>query len=717
MDLFPNEILVNVADGIKYRILWVDSNKYYAFIINIDSKNALPFLKKVDDTIEDIIHGIVIKERGSSLIIEDSIGERALKIRDKAWDIIKDAVVQEPDIYIAEIRGEIISNLLKRHSITKTTIYKYLRKYWQRGKSPNALIANYSNSGGKGKQRDIKKKVGRPNKYPDNVSNVIVNEEIKRIFRISLRKHYFNKDKKSSLPFAHKMMIREFFIEDIYFENGQEKLVISDYSQIPTLNQLRYFLNTEYNEKKRTISRVGKGMFEKHFREILGSSTFESFGPGSRFQIDATIGDVYLISEYNSNWIIGRPVIYIVIDVFSRLIVGLYVGLEGPSWSGAMMAIANTVSDKVQFCKQFDISITKQQWPVEHLPQIMLADRGEFEGYNSERLNHAFNLEIENAAPFRADWKGIVEKYFDIIQGKAKPFLPGYVNKDFKERGAKDYRLDAKLTIKDFTKIIISEVLYHNNHNYLKSYPIDKDMIEDGVKPVPIELWNWGIKNRFGKLTYHSPDTVKLHLLPQENVTITERGIRFRSSTYYSCETAIKESWFSTARIKGVWKLKVAFDPRDMNQIYLIKSNGKDYEVCNLVERIEDKYKNKTLDDIEFLIESEKLLFIKNEQNLLQSEVNLINQIEEIINVSTKETNAKQNKDASKSERVKSISNNRHHEKEKRREHEKFTLANTVQEETETESEKNNQKTVSLDFNRKTIKDILKHKLNNELGE
>jgi hypothetical protein len=57
--------------------------------------------------------------------------------------------------------------------------------------------------------------------------------------------------------------------------------------------------------------------------------------------------------------IIGRPVIYIVIDVFSRLIVGFAVTLEGPSWAGAKLALENAFSDKASYCKQFGINITR----------------------------------------------------------------------------------------------------------------------------------------------------------------------------------------------------------------------------------------------------------------------------------------------------------------------------------------------------------------------
>lgn len=37
-------------------------------------------------------------------------------------------------------------------------------------------------------------------------------------------------------------------------------------------------------------------------------------GPGSVFQVDATPGDVYLVSSRNRNTIIGRPLIYFIHD-------------------------------------------------------------------------------------------------------------------------------------------------------------------------------------------------------------------------------------------------------------------------------------------------------------------------------------------------------------------------------------------------------------------
>ncbi|WP_209440918.1 DDE-type integrase/transposase/recombinase [Paenibacillus maysiensis] len=265
-------------------------------------------------------------------------------------------------------------------------------------------------------------------------------------------------------------MIKEFYSEGVYFENKRERIVIADQSKLPTMTQFRYWYQKEHGVETTMVARIGCRKFEKDHRAVLGSSTFEAVGPGSRFQIDATVADVYLISRYNPDWIIGRPVLYLVIDVYSRMIVGMYVGLEGPSWMGAMMALSNAASDKTVYCAHHGIEIPKTVWPCEHLPEVLLADRGELEGYNVERLINAFNLHVENGASYRADWKGVVEKQFDIVQKKVKPFLPGYVDKDFQERGARDYRLDAKLTLEQFTQIMIKQILKYNTSHYLESY-------------------------------------------------------------------------------------------------------------------------------------------------------------------------------------------------------------------------------------------------------
>ncbi|GLB62090.1 Mu transposase C-terminal domain-containing protein [Cytobacillus sp. NCCP-133] len=496
--------------------------------------------------------------------------------------------------------------------------------------------------------------------------------QTKKVFRVALEKYYLT-SKKNSIPAAYKMMIKEFYAEDYYYEDGVKKIVISNKDSLPSEDQFRYWYNKEYTIQESTIARQGRKKYEKDYRAILGSSMTEVIGPGSRYQIDATIADVYLVSRYNRNWIVGRPVIYLVIDVFSRLITGMYIGLEGPSWQGAMMALANVVKDKQAFCKEYEINIPKEAWPCEHLPDVLLADRGEFEGFNVERLITAFNLHVENTAPYRADWKGIVEKQFNTIQTKVKPFLPGYVDIDFRERGSHDYRLDAKLNIYEFTQLMIKQVYYYNTKHYLKDYPRDEDMVRDEVQPIPLELWNWGIQNRSGKLRYFPEDLVKLHLMPHSQASVTHQGIKFNSKMFYSCEKALKESWFPTARQKGSWKINLAYDPRNMSQIYLLNSDGRSFEICYLLEH-QNRYKEKSLEEVNYLLEHEKQMHKQAQHGQLQKDVDFISEAEEIVKSAETKANEQQSKQMSKAEKTSSINKNRKQERDTRREDEAFVL-------------------------------------------
>lgn len=180
--------------------------------------------------------------------------------------------------------------------------------------------------------------------------------------------------------------------------------------------------------------------------------------------------------------------VYFVIDVFSRMIAGLSVGLEGPSWVGAMNVLANAASSKPEWCRQFDVEVSEADWPCRSMPEALLADRGEMLGSAAETLVQRFGLRLETAAPYRADWKGIVERRFGLLHSSLKPYAPGFIEPDFQERGARDYRLEAALDLDDFTAMLIRCALRQNNEHPI-SYPRDPAMIAEDVNPIPIELW------------------------------------------------------------------------------------------------------------------------------------------------------------------------------------------------------------------------------------
>lgn len=117
-----------------------------------------------------------------------------------------------------------------------------------------------------------------------------------------------------------------------------------------------------------------------------------------------------------------------------------------------------------------------------------------------------------------------MERRFGLLHTAFRGFTPGFVEPDFRDRGARDYHLDATLDIDDFTKIIINTVLYDNNQHILGGYQRDPQMIAHHVEPVPVELWCWGIQRRTGLQRSYPEDLVKLSLLPSAEATRDGKG-------------------------------------------------------------------------------------------------------------------------------------------------------------------------------------------------
>lgn len=670
-------IVFKREDGaeVPERILWFD--EIIAFTIDLFDKKALPRMWKMKDLMEELENKTAIKSSHDpffSAVDESKLSSKKKELREKAWELISKIAGpdKEPDIYFERGRGQIIKEL-QDQKISHTYVYKQLRKFWQRGKVKNALLPDYQDSGGKGKSKTLgEKKIGRPRKDRHVIGDgVNVDEETLKIFRTAIKKYDLN-EKEMPLTTVYELMIKDFYTEDYQFEGREKKIISIPSEERPTIRQFKYWLQKETNIVDRTVKRKGRRKFDLQHRAVLGSSTKEVFGPGSRFHIDATVGDVYLVSRFNKNWIIGRPVIYAVIDVFSRMIAGIYVGLEGPSWIGMMMALLNTGSDKVKFCKEYGIHIQPEEWECQHLPEVLLGDHGEAESTMIDTLMNNFHVKVEHPPAFRADWKGIVEQHFRTTNLKVKPFLPGFIDKDFRVRGGKDYRLDAKLNIYQFTQIIIKCALYHNNYHWLKHYEPDVTMIKAEVPLYPRELWNWGMKRRMGALRWYPEDILKLNLMPTGKATVTYRGIKFKNM-YYGCDLALKEMWFEKAR-NGTWKVDISYDPRNMNFIYIPSEDGMSFEPCDLLES-QDRYLDKTSDEIEYLLGHEELeKKLAAETTSLQGKIDLITEIENIVNEAEAEWKESHDPTLSKQERINGIRPNREIDKMANQKTEAFEL-------------------------------------------
>ncbi len=675
--LTVNTLLVSSLDGHMHRVLWLDKSENIAYFFDMNAQ-GMPYATLCSEIDQQIEKGTLKQARGDSFIrlaTEDEISDKSKLVRNQIWAFMETLVLSEPDIYDKGIRCQMVSDMIAGTGKQRKTIHRYLKQYWFYGKNKNAFLPQYAKRGGKGKERpasSVGKKRGRPRKYDDSTGRN-TDETVKAIFEKAVKKYYHTRNE-YTFKAAYEMMLQEFFTSQVKQSDGSSQLELLPQEKLPTLRQFRYWYSNAYNIKEKLTGRKGESTFSLEHRAILGKSDYGIMGPGAKYQIDATVGDIYLVSRFNRADIIGRPVVYFVVDVFSRMVTGMYVGLEGPSWAGAMMAIANAAGDKVKYCAEYGVEISEEDWPCHHIPEAILGDRGEMESNSAETFINALNVRIENAPPYRGDMKGIVERQFRTINTSAVSFLPGHVKPDMSKRGGKDYRLDAKLDLQQFTKIMILNVLARNNTHFLEGYERDADMIADGVLPIPLKLWEWGIPNRSGRLRSCDEDAVRLCLMPAGTATVSAKGICFKG-IYYLSERAVVGRWFETARAKGSFKVGVSYDPRNMSRIYTRLPGESGYDVCVLADW-EGKYRDRRLEEIVYLMESEKLLWKKHDRSELKARLDLNAEIEGIVKEAEQMTK-QADVPASKAKRTKDIRANRAAEKEQNRRVEAFVLGET----------------------------------------
>jgi len=651
MSINVNTVITDLDTGEQHIVLWTSPHEGYGYWYNLSINSRVPSVFAIQDTAKGIIEGrYETSAQPVEVHPEETLSETERSIRDSRWSKIQHIVTDEPNIYEKGKRSQLVQNAARQNEVSIEQLYRLIDLYWRRGKSKNALLPAYANCGGKGKARRQKSaKLGAKPRSGSSIGKILSDADYFNFDRAT-RKYYLNQQKRSMKSTYEKLL------QDYYaYKTDDGRLKLPEPPALPSFRQFQYWYYKNRDIISETKKREGERSFDLNSRAVTGKSDYGLMGPGAQFQVDATVGDVYLLSRFDRSNLVGRPIIYFILDVFSRMVVGMGVGLEGPSWNALADAIINMAADKVAFCRQYGIGITEDEWPCRHVPASLLGDRGELESKNADNLVSMFGIRVINAPPYRADLKGIIEQHFRTININGISQLPGSVKPDMSKRGGHDYRLDAELDINQVTKILIKCVLYYNNHHYLETFEKSEAMMMDGVEAIPVKLWEWGVKNLSGALRSYPEDVVKFAVLPTEKAMVTAKGIRFKG-LFYSCDSAKAENWFERARSSKMWAITVAYDSRDMANIYIWNTGLRQYETCYLLDW-NSKNAGRTLMEIVHEQQKEKLAGQRLRIAETEAKVNLNADIEAI--VAEAKDMSKTAPVKSKSERISGIRENR----------------------------------------------------------
>ena len=520
------------------------------------------------------------------LALDEDISERQRQQRDRRAELIAPLLVEEC-ICDKSYRNKVLREIISGNSVSRKTVLQYLWLYWVY-QSKNALL---------------------PAEKSGTEKRPLSSDE--KAIRWALNKFYYT-PQKQSLQTSYKMMLQAKYCD----AKGKLK---PDY---PSFWQFRYYFRQHRDPISESISREGIKAYQRNHRPFTGAVS-DYAGTIGTYMTDATVADIYIVSRL-SRRPIGRPVIYTMVDAYSRLITGVYVGLEGGQYALRLL-LQNTFADKVSFCRQHGLEIDPQDWPSRHLPTKIMTDRGsEFLGGPLENLCESYGIEIENLPAYRPDLKGVVEKLFDLIQSAYKPLLKGkgVIESDTQERGAPDYRRQGTLDLEQFTAVVLRCVLFYNSKSVQTGFTRIPAMIEANTPPLAVSIWNFCTEQEDCPVREATDKRLIYTLLPRMEGRITQRGVEVFGLRYTN--SSLKKR-FVTAGLRGRESVQIAYMPECMDTIWLYE-NGT-YIALALVQKT---YLGKTLAEVADAQQREKVERIDWEKQELQAQLDLMSDIQSI---------------------------------------------------------------------------------------
>ena len=359
--------------------------------------------------------------------------------------------------------------IMDKYNISKHSLNILILNYLQSGCSLYSLI-DRRGSGLSAKPKAYTYTEGhRPGRKADeNSSEVVLTQEVIDLFdqiideRLSHRYGTYSK------------IFREIIGKAYGVKLDKDGLVPHEVRRrIPTLEQFYHYKRKKVTKKMEFIASHSETEHRNTYRPLLGDVTLYAWGIGDQMQVDIVDLDMYLKGKY---------------------VQGLIGTLVNNSIYGLIGLLNNLAEDKVALAAKYGIKIQEREWPSGIIPGAIYCDNGsDFKSAKIEEIYNRLGIERNLEPPAMGSMKGVVEQEFDVFYDSFKYLFEGsgIIEKDY----GSNHKKEARLTLDDIHKIAISFIIYANQRS-IATYPLTLDMVNNGVLPRPVDLWNY-FKGRY----------------------------------------------------------------------------------------------------------------------------------------------------------------------------------------------------------------------------
>jgi putative transposase len=449
----------------------------------------------------------------------DFVSDDHWQIAGERYEIIK------PLLWRDRTKEEVIARA-RKFGLNETTLYEWIGRFETLGKR-SSLVPAFTKRGGKGKPRT------------DQAVEAIIQSTITEMLE---------KGQRTTL--------------NCVMQNIEKKCKTAKLTT-PHKNTVRRRLQ---GRSRRKVEQVMEG--RRPERPIRGQHIV--LAPLDEIQVDETPLDVMVVDE-KYRLPIGRGFGHFATDVKSRVVYGLSLHLEHPSFFTFGQCMTTGILPKEAYLRQLGV---EGEWPVWGLPKgvIIRTDNARwYRGTDLKRFGEQENITIEFRPKKVPEAGGHVERLIRTINYKLHE-LPGSTFSNPDKKGDYDSERWAILTLKELERWVVEWIvnIYHREeHSSL-----------GGMSP--IQAWEAGILGSDTAPGIGLPDIIqgdeeeflRISLLPSIERTIRRANVTIDDIPYFH-EVLVA---LSDQGGKGK-KLKYRFrrDYRDISFLYLLDEKNKTY--------------------------------------------------------------------------------------------------------------------------------------------
>lgn len=345
---------------------------------------------------------------------------------------------------------------------------------------------------------------------------------------------------------------------------------------LPTFQTFRRRIY-QVEERKRMSRRHGE-QAAKRLDPITGHYPGATY-PLAVVQADHTQLDIKLVDSVHRQPMAGRPWITLIMDVFSRVVLGFHISLDAPSAYSVGQALSHAILPKTLWLARYQEAVKrtlgefteedlKIDWPCWGKPVKFKVDNGrEFWGKMLERTCAQYAIDQEFRPVLRPEYGSHIERLLGTLAREIHT-LPGTTFSNVAARGEYDSEGQAVMTFEALEVWLAAFLLgaYHNR-------------VHSALGVTPLEMWERGLFDGTEQhpptglpamLTGEKAERLRMDFLPFFEATVQRDGVRNEGLLYRSPVLNAYIKAKDPERPSRSRLFTFRYDPTDISQVYFL---------------------------------------------------------------------------------------------------------------------------------------------------